>query len=40
LSNGRILSAGDVRVVTNIHRHMEDRFSRHLSVIRARSGKR
>jgi hypothetical protein len=40
LSNGRILSAGDVRVVTNIHRHMEDRFSRHLSLLRTRGGKR
>ena len=40
LSNGRILSAGDIRVVTNIHRHMEDRFSRHLSLLRSRSGKR
>jgi hypothetical protein len=40
LSNGRVLSAGDVRVVTNIHRHMEDRFSRHLSLLRTRSGKK
>jgi hypothetical protein len=40
LSNGRVLSAGDVRVVTNIHRHMEDRFSRHLSLLRSRGGKR
>jgi hypothetical protein len=40
LGNGRILSAGDVRVVTNIHRHMEDRFSRHLNVIRSRGSKR
>jgi hypothetical protein len=39
LSNGRALSAGDVRVVTNIHRHMEDRFSRHLSLLRTRGGK-
>ena len=40
LSNGRILTAGDVRNVTNIHRHMEDRFSRHLSLLRTRGGKR
>jgi len=40
LSNGRALSAGDVRVVTNIHRHMEDKFSRHLSLLRTRGGKR
>ena len=39
LSNGRALSAGDVRVLTNIHRHMEDRFSRHLSLLRTRAGK-
>jgi hypothetical protein len=40
LSNGRVVSPGDVRVVTNIHRHMEDRFSRHLSLLRTRAGKR
>jgi hypothetical protein len=40
LSNGRALSAGDARVLTNIHRHMEDRFSRHLSLLRTRGGKK
>jgi hypothetical protein len=40
LSNGRALSAGDVRMVNNIHGHMEDRFSRHLSLLRTRGGKR
>jgi hypothetical protein len=40
LSNGRLVSAGDVRVLTNIHRYMEDRFDRHLNLLRTRSGKR
>ena len=40
LSNGRVLTAGDSRVLTNIHRHMEDRFTRHLSLLRTRGGKK
>lgn len=42
LSNGRVVTAGDVRVLTNIHRYMEDRFDRHLNLLRSRSpsGKR
>ncbi len=40
LTNGRVLSAGDIRVLTNIHRHMEDRFERHLNLLRSRAGKR
>lgn len=40
LSSGRVVSAGDVRVLTNIHRYMEDRFDRHLSLLRSRTGKR
>ena len=36
LSNGRIVTAGDVRVLTNIHRYMEDRFDRHLNLLRSR----
>jgi hypothetical protein len=41
LSNGRIVTAGDVRVLTNIHRYMEDRFDRHLNLLRSRAaGKR
>ena len=39
LSNGRVVSAGDVRVLTNIHRYMEDRFDRHLNLLRTRSGR-
>ncbi len=40
LSSGRIVSAGDIRVLTNIHRFMEDRFERHLNLLRQRSAKR
>jgi hypothetical protein len=40
LSNGRAVSAGEVRVLTNIHRYMEDRFDRHLNLLRSRAGKR
>ena len=40
LSSGRVLTAGDIRVLTNIHRHMEDRFERHLNLLRSRAGKR
>ncbi len=36
-SNGRAISAGDIRVLTNIHRYMEDRFDRHLNLLRSRS---
>jgi hypothetical protein len=36
LSNGRIITAGDIRVLTNIHRYMEDRFDRHLNLLRSR----
>jgi hypothetical protein len=40
LSSGRVLTGGDIRVLTNIHRHMEDRFERHLNLLRSRAGKR
>ena len=40
LSSGRVLTAGDIRNLTNIHRHMEDRFERHLNLLRSRAGKR
>jgi hypothetical protein len=39
MSGGRIVTAGDVRVLTNIHRYMEDRFDRHLNLLRSRSAK-
>ena len=35
-SNGRAIAAGDIRVLTNIHRYMEDRFERHLNLLRSR----
>jgi hypothetical protein len=37
LSSGRSISAGDVRALTNIHRSMEDRFDRHLNLLRSRA---
>lgn len=40
LSTGRVLTAGDVRFLTNIHRYMEDRFDRHLNLLRSRTVKR
>jgi DNA-binding PadR family transcriptional regulator len=40
MSSGRLVTAGDVRVLTNIHRYMEDRFERHLNLLRSRTVKR
>lgn len=37
LSSGRVITAGDIRVLTNIHRNMEDRFERHLNLLRGRA---
>jgi len=37
LSSSRVLTAGDIRVLTNIHRYMEDRFDRHLNLLRSRA---
>ena len=37
MSSGRVIGAGDIRVLTNIHRYMEDRFERHLNLLRSRS---
>ncbi|MCC6419776.1 MAG: hypothetical protein IT429_16200 [Gemmataceae bacterium] len=37
LTGGRVVTAGDLRVLTNIHRYMEDRFGRHLNLLRSRS---
>lgn len=39
-SGGRVVTAGDIRVMTNIHRYMQDRFERHLNLLRSRSTKR
>lgn len=40
LGTGRSFGAGDVRFLSNIHRYMEDRFDRHLNLLRSRAGKR
>ena len=40
LSNGRHVDAGEVRVLANIHRYMEDRFDRHLNLLKTRAGRR
>ena len=39
LSTGRVLFASDVRFLTNVHRYMEDRFDRHLNLLRTRAVK-
>ncbi|MBI3821528.1 MAG: hypothetical protein HY289_02490 [Planctomycetes bacterium] len=36
MTGGRVVTAGDIRVMTNIHRYMEDRFERHLNLLRKR----
>jgi hypothetical protein len=39
LTGGRVITAGDLRVLTNIHRYMEDRFGRHINLLRSRSAR-
>ena len=39
-TGGRVVTAGDIRVMTNIHRYMQDRFERHLNLLRSRNVKR
>ncbi len=39
-SGGRVVTAGDIRVLTNIHRYMEDRFDRHLNLLRSRPARK
>ena len=34
-----VVTAGDIRVLTNIHRYMEDRFERHLNLLKSRTAK-
>jgi hypothetical protein len=36
VTNGRVITAGDLRVLMNIHRYMVDRFAQHLNLLRAR----
>ena len=40
MSGGRVVTAGEIRVMTNIHRYMQDRFERHLNLLRSRASKR
>jgi hypothetical protein len=40
VTGGRVISAGDLRVLNNIHRYMGDRFGRHLNLLRSRAGRR
>jgi hypothetical protein len=39
LSNGRAIGKGDLELMTAVHEYLEDRFSRHLSLLRNRAGK-
>jgi hypothetical protein len=36
LAGGRVITAGDVRVLANVHRFMLDRFAQHLKLLRSR----
>lgn len=40
LGNGKLVTAGEIRVLRNIHRYMADRFDRVLSLLRSRAPKR
>jgi hypothetical protein len=40
VTGGRVISAGDLRVVSNIHHHMEEKFGRHINLLRSRSGRK
>jgi hypothetical protein len=40
VTGGRVITAGDLRVVSNIHHYMEERFGRHLNLLRSRSGRK
>jgi hypothetical protein len=40
LTTDRHVDAGEVRVLTNIHRYMEDRFDRHLNLLKSRSARK
>ncbi len=39
LSNGRSVSLGDVAFLGNVNAHLEERFSRHLNLLRSRAGR-
>jgi hypothetical protein len=40
LTSGRVITAGDLRVLANIHRYMKDRFAQHLNLLRSRPERR
>jgi hypothetical protein len=40
LGGGRVVTAGDVRVLANVHRYMQDRFAQHLNLLRSRPERR
>ena len=40
VTGGRVMTGGDLRVLSNIHRYMEDLFGRHLNLLRSRSGRK
>jgi hypothetical protein len=39
LSNGRSISRDDISLLTAVHEYLEDRFARHLTLLRNRAGK-
>jgi DNA-binding PadR family transcriptional regulator len=39
MPGGRVVTAGDVRVLANVHRYMADRFAQHLNLLRNRPQK-
>ncbi len=39
MSNGRVVTLDDIAQLSDIHAYLEERFSRHLSLLRTRAGK-
>jgi hypothetical protein len=39
LSNGRVITLDDIALLSDIHAYLEERFSRHLTLLRNRAGK-
>jgi hypothetical protein len=39
LSNGRSISKDEINLLTAVHEYLEDRFSRHLTLLRSRAGR-
>ena len=40
LNSGRVVTAGDLRALRNIHNYMADKFDRHLNLLRSRTSRR